>query len=139
MVNAPSNNSDCQLGRNASNRTWKNRSQKRASSLIRSKDSVSWQKKIAEKRARKEALELQNELSEEKRKSILQKKERRLENERRRAENELKTVERSAQTLNLSKVGVTLKAMSKKQLRMIKKSRMNPKTGVVEYVPAYSK
>jgi hypothetical protein len=29
--------------------------------------------------------------------------------------------------------------MSKRQLRQIKKSRVNAKTGVVEYVPAYAK
>lgn len=127
------------VGRNASSRSWKSRTQKRASTLQRSKARLTWERKLADKRSRQEALALQQELSEEKRQAILQKKERRLENEKRRAENELKVVERSAQTLNHSKVGRTLKAMSKKQLRMIKKSRMNPKTGVVEYVSAYAK
>ena len=129
-------------GRNASGRTWKTKPQKRASSLVKTvfnNGTTSWEKKQASKRARKEAKELASELDQEKRQEILRRKERRLENEKRRAENELKAVERSAQTLNFNKVGVTLKAMSKKQLRQIKKSRVNPKTGVVEYVPAYSK
>jgi hypothetical protein len=43
------------------------------------------------------------------------------------------------QTLNMNRVGQTMKAMNKKQLRMIKKSRMNTKTGVVEFVGAYEK
>jgi hypothetical protein len=42
----------------------------------------------------------------------------------------------AAQTLNATKVGLTLKALSKKQLRQIKKTRLNTKTGVVEYVGA---
>ena len=78
-------------------------------------------------------------LSEKKRLEAIEKKERRLENERRRQENEFRNAQQSAQTLNYGKVGSTLKAMSKKQLRQVKKTRMNTKTGVVEYVPAYSK
>jgi len=129
-------------GRNASGRSWKTRPQKRASSLIKTavnNQSSSWERKQAEKRAKLEAAQLQKELQEQKRAAAIQKKERRLENERRRAENEFNAIQKSVQTLNHGKVGVTLKAMSKKQLRQIKKTRMNPKTGVVEYVPAYAK
>lgn len=75
----------------------------------------------------------------ERREAAREKKERRLENERRRMENEYNNAKKSAQQLNLKKVGQTMKAMNKKQLRMIKKSRMNSKTGVVEFVGAYSK
>ena len=41
--------------------------------------------------------------------------------------------------MNLKTVGQKMKAMNKKQLRQIKKTRMNTKTGVLEYVPAYAK
>ena len=129
-------------GKNISGRSWKVHPQKRASSLTKTKfnnQSKSWEKRQAEKLARQEMLELQKQMKEETRQSAIQKKERRLENEKRRAENEFKNIQQSIQTLNANKVGYTLKAMSKKQLRQIKKSRMNTKTGVVEYVPAYAK
>lgn len=129
-------------GRNASGRCWKVRPQKRASTLIKTKTNnltKTFEERLKEKNARKESLELQSELREERRQSKVVKKERRLENERRRAENEFKQAQKSAKQLNLGKLPSTLKAMSKKQLRQIKKTRLNPKTGVVEYVPAYSK
>jgi len=129
-------------GRNQSGRSWKVRSQKRASSLVKTRvnnQSKTWDARRAEKLARKEALELQTEMREEKRQSVLARRERRLENEKRRAENELRAMERSVQTLNVGRVGQTLKSLSKKQLRQIKKTRVNTKTGVVEYVPAYAK
>lgn len=129
-------------GRNVSGRSWKVRPQKRASTLVKTRannQTKSWEKRQAEKLARQEALELQKQMHEEKRQAILLKKERRLENEKRRAENEVKAIEKSVQTLNVTKVGSTLKAMSKKQLRQIKKTRVNTRTGVVEYVPAYQK
>lgn len=84
-------------------------------------------------------LEREKEIKEEGRKFAIEKKERRLENERRRAENEFKHASSSAQTLNFDTAGHKMKAMNKKQLRMIKKTRMNTKTGIVEYVPAYAK
>jgi hypothetical protein len=129
-------------GRNASGRTWKVRPQKRASSLIKTTTNnlrKTWAERQAEKRQRVEALELQKELIDAKKTAIAEKKERKLEQEKRRAENEFQQQQRSAQTLNLKRVGTTLKALSKKQLRQIKKTRMNTKTGVVEYVPAYAK
>lgn len=135
---------EIQLGRNVSGRSWKNRNQKRASKVIvpaKKHESAksAWEQRQAENRAKKEMKELQESLVEERRQAAILKKERRLENERRKAENEYKIAQRSAQTLNFNKVGRTMKAMSKKQLRQIKKTRMNTKTGVVEYVPAYSK
>jgi Cgr1 family len=130
------------LGPAASGRTWKKRIQTPARCLTNTKYNnrwKSWDDKQVDRKARQLALELQKELSEQKRLEIIDKKERRLENEKRRAENEYKTVSRAAQTLNHSKVGYTLKAMSKKQLRQIKKTRVNPKTGVTEFVSAYAK
>jgi rRNA-processing protein CGR1 len=129
-------------GRNASGRSWKIRPQKRASSLVKTKvnnQTKTWKDRRQEKLARIEAMELQSELREERRQAKVQKKERRLENERRRAENEFKQAQRSAKELNAGRLKSTLKAMSKKQLRQIKKTRMNPRTGALEYVPAYSK
>jgi len=129
-------------GRNVSGRSWKVRPQKRASSLIKTQvnnQAKSWEQRQAAKLAQQQVKELQAELREQKRQDMLQKQERRRENEKRRAENELKAMERSVQTLNIKKIGTTLKAMSKKQLRQVKKTRVNPKTGVVEYVPAYAK
>jgi hypothetical protein len=129
-------------GRNVSGRSWKIRPQKRASSLVKTKvnnQTKTWKERQQEKLARKDALELQAELREERRQIKVLKKERRLENERRRAENEFKQAQRSAKELNPSRLKSTLKAMSKKQLRQIKKTRMNPRTGALEYVPVYSK
>ena len=131
-------------GRNVSGRSWKVRPQKRASSLKTTRannQTRSFAERQAEKRARQETLELQAALREERRQAALEKRERRLDQEKRRAENEFRNLQKqkTMQTLNLDRVGTTLKAMSKKQLRQIKKTRVNPKTGVVELVPAYAK
>jgi len=129
-------------GRNVSGRTWKARPQKRASALTKTKvnnQTRSWDERQAAKLARQEATTLQKELSEEKRQQCLEKRARREENEKRRAENELTSMQKSVQKLNTNKMGSTMKAMSKKQLRQIKKTRVNTKTGVVEYVSAYAK
>uniref|UniRef100_A0A7S2K541 Coiled-coil domain-containing protein 86 n=1 Tax=Leptocylindrus danicus TaxID=163516 RepID=A0A7S2K541_9STRA len=129
-------------GRNTSGRNWKQQPKKRFSSLIHTKKNnltKSWARHLAEKEQRKKIKEKEQEIKDETRRLAIEKKERRVENERRRAENEFKHASASAQTLNLDTVGHKMKAMNKKQLRMIKKTRMNTKTGVVEYVPAYAK
>lgn len=129
-------------GRNVSGRSWKIRPQKRSSTLVKTKvnnSSKTWDLRQQERLARKEALELQSELREERRQAKNLKKERRLENEKRRAENEYQQSQKTAKILNTGRLRSTLKAMSKKQLRKIKKTRMNSKTGVVEYVSAYAK
>jgi len=84
-------------------------------------------------------IERQKELKEEKRQAIIAKQERRLEQERRRMENEYKNATKGSKTLNTNTAGLKMKAMNKKQLRQIKKTRMNTKTGVVEYVSPYAK
>mmetsp|Transcript_1550 Transcript_1550/g.2191 ORF Transcript_1550/g.2191 Transcript_1550/m.2191 type:complete len:148 (-) Transcript_1550:36-479(-) len=129
-------------GRNASGRSWKTKVQGRASALVitnKNKLTKTWDKRQELKQNRKEQMALQKELHEESRKAAIQKKERRLENEKRRAENEYKNVQNSVQTLNYNTANHKLQTMSKKQLRQIKKTRVNTKTGVVEYVPAYQK
>jgi hypothetical protein len=129
-------------GRNVSGRSWKVRPQKRSSSLVKTKinnQSKPWEVREEERLAKKEIRELQTQMREDRRQGKIVKKERRLENEKRRAENEFKSSQLSAKSLNVNKLGNTLKAMSKKQLRQVKKTRVNPKTGLVEYVSAYSK
>jgi len=125
-----------------SGRTWKLRPQKRASNLItktsENNRSKSWELKNAERLARRALLDREREMKEERRQVAIVKKERRLENESRRMENEFRAASRSAQTLGKN-ADVKLKSMNKKQLRMIKKTRMNTKTGAVEFVGAYAK
>jgi Cgr1 family len=129
-------------GRNVSGRNWKKVATKRTSSLVKAafnNQTKSYEQRRADKLRRKEVLELQKQLQEERVQAIRDKKERRLENERRRAENEYEHAKKLAQQLNTSKLKSTMKTMSKKQLRQIKKTRVNNKTGAVEFVPAYSK
>ena len=133
---------DVTRGANVSGRNWKKVATKRTSSLRKTavnNQTKSWEERRAEKLKRKEILELQKQLQEERVQKLRDKKERRLENEKRRAENEYENAKKSAQSLNSSKLKSTLKAMSKRQLRQIKKTRVNSKTGAVEFVPAYSK
>mmetsp|Transcript_22494 Transcript_22494/g.48845 ORF Transcript_22494/g.48845 Transcript_22494/m.48845 type:complete len:171 (+) Transcript_22494:241-753(+) len=129
-------------GRNVSGRSWKLRPQKRASSVVTkvstNNRSKSWERRKTEREAKKVAQEREKELRERSRQVAIEKKERRLENERRRAENEYKNAQKFAQNLGRN-ADLKMKAMSKKQLRQIKKTRMNSKTGVVEYVSAYAK
>lgn len=133
---------DITKGRNVSGRSWKPVVAKRTSTLVKHKKNNltrSFKERQAEGLRKKETLELQKHLTEERVQGLRDKKERRLENERRRAENEYNTAKKSAQTLNAAKLKSTMKAMSKKQLRQIRKTRVNSKTGAVEFVPAYSK
>ena len=130
-------------GKNASGRSWKFRPQKRASSLITknraNNRSKSWNKKQQERMLTKEIKSAQSDLIQERIAEKRSKRERRLENEKRRMENEYDNAKKSMQKLNVNRLGTTMRAMNKKQLRQIKKSRMNSKTGVVEFVGAYEK
>jgi rRNA-processing protein CGR1 len=141
-LGAPAQAGDIPKGRSVSGRAWKVRPQKRASSLkttVMNNASKSWEARQAMKLARQQAKELQTELQTETRAAIMLKRERRLANEKRKAENEYQTLQRSAQTLNHARMGGTLKSLSKKQLRQIKKTRVNTTTGVIEYVSPYAK
>jgi len=130
-------------GRNVSGRSWKLRPQKRASSLITKNKSngrsKSWEKKEQQRMLSREVKSAQIEMVQARIQDKRDKRERRLENERRRAQNEYENAKKSMQTLNSKRLSNTMKAMNKKQLRQIKKSRMNTKTGVVEFVGAYQK
>eukprot|EP00588_Corethron_pennatum_P011582 CAMPEP_0194274872 /NCGR_PEP_ID=MMETSP0169-20130528/7860_1 /TAXON_ID=218684 /ORGANISM="Corethron pennatum, Strain L29A3" /LENGTH=226 /DNA_ID=CAMNT_0039018203 /DNA_START=175 /DNA_END=856 /DNA_ORIENTATION=+ len=128
-------------GCNVSGRNWKVRPQKRATKLVATKynnRSKTWEKRQEQKRLRALAIEKENAMKEIRRLAAVEKKERILEQDRRRAENEFRASMQSAQQMT-SNVGLKVKAMSKKQLRQIKKTRMNTRTGVVEFVPAYAK
>eukprot|EP00538_Stauroneis_constricta_P012172 CAMPEP_0119568020 /NCGR_PEP_ID=MMETSP1352-20130426/37682_1 /TAXON_ID=265584 /ORGANISM="Stauroneis constricta, Strain CCMP1120" /LENGTH=154 /DNA_ID=CAMNT_0007617353 /DNA_START=81 /DNA_END=548 /DNA_ORIENTATION=- len=113
-------------GRNVSGRSWKIRPQKRSSLKIKSRTFTN-----------KETKQLELELKEQTKQSKIQKRLRREENEKRRAMNEYEQTK--VMVLNSNTAHTKLRAMSKKQLRQIKKSRVNTKTGVVEYVPLYQK
>ena len=137
----PQNSDGKPKGLNKSGRSWKIRRQQRASSLVTkvaaNAKSKTWERKSLEREHKRLMAQQETEMKDQKRQEILDKKERRLEQEKRRMENEFRNASRQAQTLNLSSVGTTMKAMNKKQLRQIKKTRMNVKTGAVEYVPAF--
>jgi hypothetical protein len=129
-------------GRSVSGRSWKFRQQSRASSLVtktpQNNASTSWEQKKAEREARKVLVDRERELKEEKRQQAILKKERKIEQEKRRMENEFRAASRSAQMLGKN-ADRKMKAMNKKQLRQIKKTRINNKTGAVEFVGAYTK
>mmetsp|Transcript_11643 Transcript_11643/g.16755 ORF Transcript_11643/g.16755 Transcript_11643/m.16755 type:complete len:146 (+) Transcript_11643:37-474(+) len=134
-------NSEIMKGRTVSGRSWR-QPKKRASSIVTTISlnaaSKSWEQRHAEKEAQKATALLEKELKEQTRQSILDKKARKADQEKRRMENEFKTASRQAQLMGKHS-GLKMKAMNKKQLRQIKKTRMNTKTGVLEYVPAYAK
>lgn len=130
------------VGRNVSGRGWKTRPQSRTSTIItkvpQNNASKTWEQRKAEREAKKAMLERERELKEERRQAAIAKRERRMEQEKRRMENEFKAASRSAQLLG-NNADLKMKSMNKKQLRQIKKTRMNTKTGTLEYVSAYAK
>ncbi len=137
----PKKSSNVLKGRNVSGRDWKPK-QSRASFLItktpQNNRAKTWERKKAEREARRALLERERELKEERRQAAIEKKERRLEQEKRRIENEFRAASRSAQMLGKN-ADKKMRNMNKKQLRQIKKTRMNTKTGAIEYVSAYAK
>ncbi|KAL3770413.1 hypothetical protein ACHAW5_002330 [Stephanodiscus triporus] len=131
-------------GRSVSGRSsYRLRPQRRASSLITSNranaKSKSWKDKEVQRRLKKEIRDMEKEVVNERIENKRLKRQRALDNERRRMENEYKNAKLGMQALNANRLGNTMRNMNKKQLRQIKKSRMNSKTGVVEFVGAYEK
>lgn len=114
-----------------SGRVWKVKQTSRASALLRTGLLQNQIKTLEEKqiiRNKKAAiLQLEREMKEESKKKREIQKEKRLENNKRRMANEYKNT--SYQALNPEKI----KTMSKKQLRMVRKTSMN-KNGQVELV-----
>merc|ERR1712176_1552347 len=93
--------------------------------------SKTWEKKQQHRTLTQEIRSAQSEMRQKRIQDKRDKRERRLENERRQMQNEYDNAKKSMQTLNVKRLGSTMRAMNKKQLRQIKKSRMNSKTGVV--------
>ena len=114
-----------------SGRVWKVKQTSRASALLRTGLLQNQIKTLEEKqiiRTKKATiLQLEREMKEESKKKREIQKEKRLENNKRRMANEYKNT--SYQALNPEKI----KTMSKKQLRMVRKTSMN-KNGQVELV-----
>ncbi len=131
-------------GRSVSGRSaYRLRPQKRASSLVTSNRanaaSRSWASKEEGRRLNGEVKSYQAGMIAERIEAKRQRRQRALDNERRRMDNEYNNARRNMQVLNAGRLGKTLRNMNKKQLRQVKKSRMNSKTGVVEFVGAYEK
>ena len=133
-------------GRSVSGRSaWKLRPQKRASSLVTKNRanarSTTWSAKTEAKSLHTEIKSIQQDMIQSRIEAKRLKHQNRLDNEKRKMENEYKQAMQNGklQVLNVKKLGTTMKNMNKKQLRQIKKSRMNSKTGVVEFVGAYEK
>ncbi|KAF0719437.1 Aste57867_1033 [Aphanomyces stellatus] len=97
--------------------------------------STTWDEKMAAKAKKKEMKELEHEIANRKKQEKIDKRVAAEEKEKRRMANELKSVQASAQVIRKTH---KLKTMSKKQLRNIKKTRMN-KNGQVELVSVYTK
>lgn len=118
-------------GKPKSNRPWKTRQTTRFSTIKRqgvvSHLSLSLEQKLAKKAKHDQMKAVEREVKEAKLKRIEDEKARRLEKEQRRIANEYKSS--SYQAIDPSKI----KTMSKKQLRMIRKTSVNSK-GQVELV-----
>ena len=99
--------------------------------------STSWSRKQLQKAKQKAISAHEASLKASTREAHLQKIERRNEQEKRRKENEFKAL--TKQTMNVHKIGDKLKTMSKKQLRQIKKVRVDEKTGAKELVSPWKK
>jgi len=123
------------FGKPKSGRTWKVRETCRASTFSRqgvlSHMSKSLEVRKREKEKKEQAKAFENFMKEEKKMKSDAEKERREENKRRRTMNEYKNS--VYQVINPEKI----KNMSKKQLRMIKKTSVN-KSGQVELVNPWS-
>lgn len=97
------------------------------------KRGLAFQEQQARKTTMTKARNQMQQMREARQAEIAERRERQLEKERRRAENQLKGA--SYQVISDP---TKLKKMTKKQLRQIKKTRVN-KDGVMELVPAYAK
>ena len=123
-------------GKPVSGRSWKKVQRTRFSAVktkARKEFNSTWDEKLAVRSKLASLKELQQEIKDRRQKEKEGRIEAKAERERRRKENELK----SAQVQVITKTH-KLKGMSKKQLRQIKKTRMN-KNGVIEYVGLYEK
>ena len=121
-------------GKPISGRFWKSK-QKRTSNRKSAKDRKSlWEQKVEAKKRFKQMKELEKQVINNRNEMLTKRKEKTLAKKKRKAEAELEN-SRYQFITNDKKI----KKMSKKQLRLVKKLRMNPKRGVVEIVGAYDK
>mmetsp|Transcript_8715 Transcript_8715/g.9923 ORF Transcript_8715/g.9923 Transcript_8715/m.9923 type:complete len:157 (-) Transcript_8715:1119-1589(-) len=93
--------------------------------------SKSWARKMEDRRRRQEIKDLEEDLKKMKQKQVEEEKQRLLEKRKRKAEAELKNT-----TFQMIKNPAKLKKMSKKQLKMIKKTTVD-KEGNIRLVGAY--
>jgi hypothetical protein len=126
-------------GRATSGRSWKKTETSRTSTLGRDgtpKTKSSWEKKQRDRAKRDAAKAAEAALKAEIKDDRVRASDRRRERAAQVQKNELK----SAQYVPLKDGGLhAVKAMSKKQLRQIKKTRIDPNTGQVELVSLYAK
>lgn len=126
------------LGRNASGRVWKGRQQSIRAVAQRTAGTKVLASSFQERQRRKAELQAvkdrERELHEAKQLRIEEEKAAKLEKERRRQANELKNT--TYQTITKAH---KLKTMSKKQLRQVKKTQLNQRTGEIELVSPWGK
>jgi hypothetical protein len=127
--------SDIIDGAAKSNRVWKTKQTQRNSHQnrqgVNSRLAKTYEQHKAERAKKQQLKDLVNSINDGKRQAKLDAKERRLEQDKRKAANALKST--SYQEIK----GDKLKKMSKKQLRQVRKTSMNAKTGQIELVPVY--
>lgn len=120
-----------QKGRNVSGRTWKASETKR-SSAVRAKAPSDWAKRAAEREARKRMKDTEAALLEGRKERLAAAKKKREDKKARAQQNEFK-----ASTFQVISNDKTVKALSKKQMRAIKRTRVSAQ-GQVELVGAYA-
>lgn len=117
-------------------RRWWKQSHKERFSMVRYKStkplSSSWDKKLKLRKERETIKELEDQLRTKKAEALQMERDKRAEKRKRKAENEMKNV--STQVIRKTE---KLKSMSKKQLRMVRKTQVD-KEGNVKLVPMYS-
>lgn len=117
--------------RPVSGRSWKSVEKKRSSAL-KKKAALTWEARLLERDERKKIKEAEAELLESRKLRLAEAKAKREEKKARRQGNEFKN-----SVYQVIKNDKTLKSMSKKQTRMIKRTRMS-KEGQIELVDAYA-
>ena len=119
-------------GRNVSGRSWKPKASRRSSALKSGPPRKSWAEKTADREERSAVREKEAELVEERKARILESKKYRDAKKARKQRNEFKNARYQVITNEH-----TVKSMSKKQLRQVKRTRVSQE-GEIELVDAYA-
>jgi len=127
----PSQQPQTQKGRNVSGRTWKASETKR-SSAVKATAPSDWSKRAAEREERKKMKETEAELLEGRKERLAAAKKKREDKKARAQQNEFKS-----STFQVISNDKTVKSLSKKQMRAIKRTRVSAQ-GQVELVGAYA-